>query len=276
MKKHLPFLTGVYTTAPGLSRSEGNIFDVDESYEEYIANKRRCREEGIGKYFCTHEFSERTAQAVADFLQQKITTEYPKLLTAKRDFDSICSQIQEDVAVIQLEKERDWLAAIHLCSPNHWDPRTKIGKPFDVIHTPVPEIDRTVKNYIVMLKMIVAKEPFTRFAWGIATDDRLNHHPEPPPGYHAEDWRGRRVVDDNTTFFVRVEKQQLIGLKEVNAFIFTIRTYFYKVDELSVEEQVALARAVNSMTSASLEYKGMSQFKDQLVSLLAKGSLRDI
>ncbi len=85
-----------------------------------------------------------------------------------------------------------------------------------------------------MLKMIIDKEPFTRFAWGISTDDRLNHHPEPPVGYDPEEWRGRKFSDQ---FFVRVERQNLIGLKEVDAFIFTIRTYFYDVEALNSEEK---------------------------------------
>jgi hypothetical protein len=262
MKRYLPFNTGVYTTAPGLSRSEGPIFDFDEQREIYFENKRRCRDEDINKYFCRYEFSGPTERAVVDFLR-------PFSKDQSSDFDTLCSQFQEDIAVVQLDGEKDWLAAIHLCSPNHWDPRTKIGKPFDEIHAPVPEITRTVKNYQVMLKMIIDKEPFSRFAWGIATDDRLNHHPEPPPGYDTNEWRGRRVVNENTEFFVRVEKQHLIGLKEVNAFIFTIRTYFYNVNELVRGEQAALAKAIDSMTPASLEYKGMTLLKDVLMKKLS-------
>lgn len=271
-------MTGVYTTAPGLlplSRSNQKIFDVDEHYADYISNKNRCRQEDITKYYATHNFSHATQKAVENFLFNQINSEYTGMLDFDGDsydslYDAICSHIQEDVAVVQMKDDKDWLTAIHLCSPNHWDPRTKIGKPFDSIHTPVPDISRTVKNYQVMLKMIIDKEPFTRFAWGIATDARLNHHPEPPPGHSTEEWRGRRVADDNTEFFVRVERQNLIGLKDVNAFIFTIRTYFYKVTELALEEKSALSRAVNSMSDASLEYKGMKLFKDQLISLLAE------
>jgi len=55
---------------------------------------------------------------------------------------------------------------------------------------------------------------------------------------------------------VRVERQNLIGLKEVNAFIFTIRTYFYNVADLSGDEKISLIKAVGSMTDAALEYKG--------------------
>jgi len=273
MNRYLPFMTGVYTTAPGLiplSRSNQKIFDVDEHYADYISNKNRCRAEDITKYHCTHNFSDATQHAVESFLMNRVNTEYPGLLDIQQEnypslFDAICSHLQEDVAVVQMKNETDWLTAIHLCSPNHWDPRTKIGKPFDSIHLPVPEIGRTVKNYQVMLKMIIEKEPFTRFAWGIATDARLNHHPEPPPGYNTQEWRGRRVADENTEFFVRVERQNLIGLQEVNAFIFTIRTYFYKVSELSFDEKSVLAKAVSSMTAASLEYKGMNLFKDRLI-----------
>lgn len=276
MKRYLPFTTGVYTTAPALiPLRDEKVFDVDEHYQDYIANKNQCRAEDITKYYCEHNFSGRTNRAVTDFLFSRLHEEYPNLLDFDRDtydslFDGICSHLQEDVAVIQLDGDKDWLTAIHLCSPNHWDPRTKIGRPFNEIHTPVPNIERTVKNYQVMLKMIVEKEIFTRFAWGIATDARLNHHPEPTDGYDATAWRGRRMAENNTGFFVRVERQNLIGLKEVNAFVFTIRTYFYKVSELSKDEKVALANAINSMNKESLDYKGMSGFKNELVSFLAK------
>jgi dimethylamine monooxygenase subunit A len=276
MKRYLPFTNGVYTTTPGLiPLRDEKIFDVDENYPEYIANKNHCRSEGITKYYCEHNFNQRTNRAVTDFLFNRIGTEYSGLLDFDGDsydslFDGICSHLQEDVAVIQLDGDKDWLTAIHLCSPNHWDPRTKIGRPFNEIHTPVPNIERTVKNYQVMLKMIVEKDIFTRFAWGVATDTRLNHHPEPPPGYNATMWKGRRAADETSEFFVRVERQNLIGLKDVNAFIFTIRTYFYPINELNGEEKISLAKAVNSMSNESLDYKGMNGFKGQLMSLLAE------
>ncbi len=298
MKPYLPFLSGTYSTAPGLSPlsragdAASFIFDIDETYQTYIDNKRACRNEGITKYHCVSAFDNETRSAVNDFLSQRMLKEYPDifersgnsiinkltsgLVPLREDelagytsvFDALCSQLQEDVAVVQMKDGKDWLTAIHLCSPNHWDPRSKIGRPFNEIHAPVPEIGRTVKNYQVMLQMILDKEPFTRFAWGIATDTRLNHHPEPPPGVSATDWRGRRIADDATEFFVRTERQTLVGLKSVGAFIFTIRTYFYKVTGLNEAEKLALKAAVLSMTDASLEYKGMIGFKAELLAAL--------
>lgn len=262
-------MSGVYSTAPGLvTLSRGaetsRVLDVDENYSSYIANKQRCRMEDITKYHCVHEFTDPTRKVVNEKLIELMTSEYPEVFKPEEIvdttgylslFDALCSRLQEDVAVVQMKGDNDWLTAIHLCSPNHWDPRTKIGRPFNDIHTPVPGIERTVKNYQVMLRMIIEKEPFVRFAWGIATDTRLNHHPEAPPGRDA----------NATEFFIRTERQNLVGLKQVDAFVFTIRTYFYKVADLDFDEKKKLAAAVNSMSPETLAYKGMTGLKDRLL-----------
>ncbi len=281
-------MSGVYTTAPGmtpLSRSTDTpkALDIDESYLSYLKNKEECRKEDITKYHCVHDFGDSTRTAVITSIVDRMTTEYPDVFQLSGDelrnlktgesislresshgtkyisvFDALCSQLQEDVAVVQMSGDKDWLTAIHLCSPNHWDPRTKIGRPFDQIHTPVPGIERTVRNYQVMLKMIIDKDPFTRFAWGISTDTRLNHHPESPSGR-----------DENANeFYVRVERQNLIGLKGVSAFIFTIRTYFYHLSELDEKERTTLGRAIESMPDETLTYKGMRGLKDRILQMI--------
>ncbi len=296
MRRFLPFLTGNYSTAPGLTPlsrgSDGftKVFDIDETYSKYIDNKVQCRAENLSKYHSTADWSQDTQESVTHYLTQQLLAEYPETFLKKDQrihisstgssfsldeievtkdgfvsvFDACCSHVPEDIAVVQLRGQQDKLVAIHLCSPNHWDPRTKVGKPFNEIHVPVPEIDRTVKNYSVMLRMVIDKGPFTRFAWGVSTDDRLNHHPEPPPGIGDQVWRGRRSDGEGTKFFIRVERQNLIGLADVDAFIFTIRTYFYPVNSLSGPERTALKQAVNTMSQASLQYKGMHALKDEL------------
>ncbi len=112
-------------------------------------------------------------------------------------------------------------------------------------------------HYFKMLLSAVNKGPFTRFAWGISTDTRLNHHPEAPTGWDKQEWAGRHI-EEGCDLFLRVEKQTLNGLPEVNAFFFTIRTYFYPVVELSLDERKALYTAVESMSQASQIYKGLA------------------
>ncbi len=295
--KYLPFLDGKYSVAPGLSPlhkagsgADALVFQIDETYPGYIENKSTCRKENIRKYYCEKDLFSSTIVRVNEYLVSQMIQEYPqffalrneddryifsnkktgKQLTWKDDwifvdgdayislFDALCCQLQEDFAICQLSGEKDWMAAIHLCAPNHWAAGEKTGKSFDLVHAPVPGMEKTIQHYFKMLLSVVQKGPFTRFAWGIATDTRLNHHPDPPPNTDPVYWKGRSMEAAGAGLFVRVERQNLIGFPQVNAFLFTIRTYFYAVDDLSREEKRLLLSAVESMSPQSLIYKGLA------------------
>jgi hypothetical protein len=295
--KYLPFLDGKYSTAPALSamakteRSQDQlVFQIDDQYDDYLFNKAECRREDIGKYYVEKELRNETLIAINQTIVRQLITEYPAIFTLessqnanflhntrtraalqwKEDwisiehpvytslFDALCSQVQEDVAICQLKEDRDWLAAIHLSAPNHWAPAEKIGRPFSAVHAVVPGMEKLNQQYFKMLVTAVQKGPFFRFAWGIATDTRLNHHPLPPPGIDPVDWQGRRVEADTSKIYLRVERQTITGIPACNAFLFTIRTYFYDIDELAPEEKTALFRAVEGMSPQSLEYKGLT------------------
>jgi hypothetical protein len=286
----LPFLSGVYSTGPGLvplsknGLPDNRVFDIDNNYEAYLANKSECRNH-LTKHFCTEKFQPATEAAACRFIAKELSRGYPNIFKFSDEgeqvlenkttgdalrwrentlpsrgkymslFDAISNQVQEDLAVFQLEDTSDWLAAIHLCSPNHWDPRDKVGRPFPEIHSPVPAMERTVSQYKPMLQSVISKGPFARYAWGIDRDDKLNHHPHGPnEGGAASD-----------KYFIRMERQHLVGLPEVNAFLFTIRTYLLDVDSLNGEERAALASAVRSMSPASLKYKRMDGYVEKLL-----------
>lgn len=298
--KYLPFLTGKYSTAPGLIAIDKNpvltekfIFQVDDQYTNYIENKTTCRKEDIYKYYATSRLSDTTIIAVNKYIVHQLIKEYPKEFTLKpaenvfllhnlilnetikwKDdwinvdddkyvslFDALCCQVQEDVAVVQLQGEENWLTAIHLCSPNHWSPTEKCGQNFEVIHAPIPGMDKTMQQHPKMLSAIIQKGPFTRFAWGIATDNRLNHHPTPPPEIDSDYWNGRLEGNDAIKFFIRTERQNLVGFASENAFLFTIRTYFYNIDELEKIEKELLWEAIETMPYDSKLYKGIDKME---------------
>jgi hypothetical protein len=306
--RYLPFLDGKYAVTPGLNAMtkadvrDQLVFQLDGQYAGFIDNKIRCREEDVRKYYVEENFSEPTTVAVNQFFVNRLIKEYPEVfvftfeerrfslfnkwtgdtLTWEEDwrncqqpgwhslFEALCHQVQEDIAVCQLEGERDWLAAIHLSAPNHWAPADKIGKPFRTVHGPVPGMEKLNQSYFKMLLTAVQKGPFFRFAWGIATDTRLNHHPEAPPGVDPAFWQGRRVATaPGEDICLRVERQTISGLPDRNAFFFTIRTYFYPVYSLSVEERKALVMAVEGMSAESLAYKGLIGALDNLRTCLA-------
>jgi len=296
--KYLPFLNGKYSTSPGLtlmekavSTADTLVFQIDDEYENYLTNKQACREEDLHKYYCEKILWEKTAAAVNWYIIQRLLKEHPNYFVLEKNhhywqlinkrtgtilrwnfdnelletsnylslFDALCNQVQEDMAICQVNRNEDWVAAIHLCAPNHWAPQDKIGKSFDAVHAPVADMEKTNKHYGKMLESVIHKGPFTRFAWGIATDTRLNHHPIAPPGINQDDWHGRTTAEGiQSKFYVRTERQNLVGFPGENAFLFTIRTYFYDLDMLERLEKMALLQALESMSAATLAYKGLT------------------
>src|SRR5690349_12774627 len=83
--RYLPFITGNYTTAPGLTplirgprQEDRQIFQVDSQYEHYITNKIECRREDIKKYYLEHEMNPETAVAVNRTIVRLLVAEHPE------------------------------------------------------------------------------------------------------------------------------------------------------------------------------------------------------
>ena len=168
-------------------------------------------------------------------------------------FDALASQVQEDLAIWKRRSgEEEWLAALHLCAPNHWSAEEKIGRPFKQVHGPVADFQKLAAASGPLVDQMIEKGPFVRFAWGVATDDELNHHPKKNSG---------REFDPSAPLLkLRIERQTLSGFAEVSASLFTIRTYFRDVAvDLSNQERESLSSAIDSMSPEALAYKGLSK-----------------
>lgn len=281
----------------GNGAREGKVFQFDAEYPRYRRAKEAARAERLEKYAprgirLDHE----VAAGVNRFIIESLTAEWPeyfqmrdagtldctlsaerivfdkdyRLLSVQgsppyRDlFDALASQVQEDLAIWRRDPDpagdpEGWLAAIHLCFPNHWAAEEKIGKPFNAVHQPVAGFQKLAKAAPSLVEMMVAKGPFVRFAWGVATDRELNHHP-------GNEFQGRAFDTMGPVLELRIERQTLTSFAEIGASLFTIRTYFLDVaEELSGEERVALGKAIESMTPESLVYKGLDGSKEAIL-----------
>ncbi|WP_017316609.1 heme-dependent oxidative N-demethylase family protein [Mastigocladopsis repens] len=185
--------------------------------------------------------------------------------------DALAAQVQEDITVICRSTDNsNWLSAVHLCYPNHWSAEEKIGNQFTTIHAPVAGIEKINRRASAIVNTMITREPMVRFSWGLSTDTRLNHHPEPPPDVPVNKWQGRQFNRDNPRLFIRIERQVIWGLPEYDAALFTIRTYFRDCAEIKKDIilRSKLSAAIKSMTQESLVYKGLAESKDSILAWL--------
>ena len=179
--------------------------------------------------------------------------------------------VQEDFAVLQLSNDNSqYLSLLHLCFPNYWSAQEKIGRDFVSIHGPVPGMNRINRQTQNILSAVLNKGPYVRFAWGLTTDRRLNHHPIPPYSYSDATWQGRSFDIKSPQLFVRTERQTIVGFPDQKSILFTIRTYFEDVHIIkkNMEMKKKLICAIESMGDDSVIYKGLTQSRTDIINWL--------
>ena len=179
---------------------------------------------------------------------QEIRHRYPHP-TYTTLFDAIVSQLQEDVCVMQ----HDELVAAHVCLPSWWSPQEKMGMSMGEMHAHVPGMDKTAYEHI--WNACLHKGPYLRYNWTLTDTPILNQHPSKDIG---KDF-------DKDELFLRIERQVLKGFPEIHAVLFLIRTYVGDVKTLDKHQRATLAYAVDNMTEAELEYKGLTDKKDDVI-----------
>ena len=187
-------------------------------------------------------------------------------------WDAMGAQTPEDLAIWRLNDDgSEQLEALHLNAPNHWAAGEKVGRTFAQVHTPVAHIETIVPWAVNLLTGVLKKGPFTRFAWGVGTDGRYNHHPEPAPGIDPKEWHGRSFNPAEPKLYARVERQVLWGFADLNRALFTIRTYFHDVGEMKRTHPEAvrgLAEAIETMSPQALVYKGLVHDRENILAWL--------
>lgn len=286
------------------------LFQFDNEFPHYRASLLSARAERLDKYYGTKNYPEQVAFAVSTFITDQLCDEHPDLfrqvvqsdgsrilhctmtgetlhLDARMTLqtatgssslmpvyasalDALASQIQEDLAVMVKHQSHHRLAAAHLCAPNHWAAEDKLGQDFAALHTPVPGMSTINQRGESLMGGIVAKGPYVRFAWGLATDRRLNHHPTPPPGTDSTNWGGRKFSRRAPELYLRVERQILWPLPDAQAVLFIIRTYFTDCQDIKRDprQHQALCAAIRSMSSPALHYKGLTGDRDVILAWL--------
>ena len=293
------FKTGLRVIKPD-DNSENKIFQFDTEWQKYRHAKMAARAERLDKYVNRHQLSPAAESRTILYVLNQLTREHPEHFeltysqnNARLDcylseeqlhfdqslqlinnnkyqntLDALCCQMQEDIAIVELCEQRDFIGYLRLCLPNHWAAEDKIGQTFIDAHLPVPEMDKIIQRAPRLIETLIHKGPFERFTWGIATDKRLNHHPIAPDGIEQAEWQGRKFNPDKPELNLRIEGQTTTGLPEVCAFIFTFRTYHRMVKDLPRDELTALKHAILTMPGAVKAYKGVHRQSDEICGYL--------
>lgn len=266
--RYLPFMHGVYDVKAGISafgkdfgngERDSQVFQIDEQFEVYRRVKRLAKS---SQHVLRDHLDLSTSMTISSWIQERFNKEHPDRAIITKpmelDPDGLSMFFQEDLAIMKLDKQgNNRLALLSVCMPSGWAPEDKVGKPFDVVHKPVPHIEPiSARQDSIAQLMVNATRGEVRFAWTVMTDAGLNHHPRrdrlrPNPSPLPEHPVGEPLL--------RVERQVIWGFPECRAALFLIRTYLYAFESLKEAERSALAQAVAGMSEASLGYKNMDR-----------------
>lgn len=178
--------------------------------------------------------------------------------------DALALAVQEDLVVMRSDGDAAGGHAelLHVCFPSAWDPAARAGADFAALHAPVPHGEVLRRSAPQLVRAMVARGPFVRYVWSLATDARLDRNPRRHGELHA-------AVAPAALWF-RVERQTVLPLPELRRALFTIRVYMAPLPSVltGAERRRTLAAAVASMDEALLAYKGIGQGRDELLAWL--------
>ncbi|MEA5603142.1 DUF3445 domain-containing protein [Nostoc sp. UHCC 0252] len=295
----------------GNTQADRQVFQIDDNFAHYRQIKLLARGERLSKYYQTCNYSQAVAGAIARLIINRLIQEHPQHFHCQRSrdntlkfhsqltketlyldselqlqqvegtvvpayastLDALATQVQEDLTIICRADASNWLGAVHLCYPNHWSAEEKIGKDFATIHAPVAGMEKINRRAGAIANTMITHKPMVRFAWGLSTDTRLNHHPKPPSGVSVSQWQGRSFDLQHPRLYLRIERQVIWGLPEYEAALFSIRTYFRDCSFVKKDSVLRskLYAAIQSMTPESLVYKGLVESKDSILEWLEEG-----
>lgn len=157
------------------------------------------------------------------------------------------------------------LVAACVCFPSSWSLAEKIGKPLDVIHRPVPQLNQKLAAPIgQFLRRMEPDIAWCRENWGLSRSPELNHHPN----------RGLPRLDALVKLddvWLRVERQALVALPHSESVLFGIRVEVYPLGEVFNDPAAreGLRRALATMPSDVAEYKGLGLARSRIIGLLS-------
>jgi hypothetical protein len=237
------------------------IIQSDSQFEKFFEHKKNCLQADSKNYFIKENKKVCIKNAISD-LSLLIGRE-------ERSFSSLSSRLQEDLVVVCLEGDDNWVEAASICFPNGWDALGAVGKSFDHVHKKVPNIKNIVYGGRTkkMIKAIIESSYcFERVgAISINTSPEWIRHPA-----QADPREPFTANTDN--LYIRFERQVCKGYQEigensssVSGFVFLIKTYMLSFDRLTDHQKLCFLRTVKENPKGLYYHGWIAQYQKLLL-----------
>ena len=179
---------------------------------------------------------------------------YTRPLGSKKyGLEETARMVQEDLCILRRRDDGWNLRAAAVCFPSYWSLKEKMGKPLDVIHSPVPQLTPTINGVITSkLDALEKSKPVERFNWTL-TDDMELYQPSPV--------RKSSIETDLHKILTRVERQTMLLLRSGD-ILFTIRTYLNSLGTILQDRElsIGLHDSILNTDPEVLNYRGIDRF----------------
>jgi hypothetical protein len=245
-----PIRGGRYEVSPGLRRmdlSHEQIFWLPDGWEDQVHAKWRYAARRSPCWVAEGADPE-VIDDVLLWAGSRFLEEHPgrRLQMGCR----LGMQVPEDLAIVQETPKGNRVVYLHVSFPNGWRPSEKIGGSFASVHAPVAHFDRMAAAEARIVRSMIDRGPFERFAWGVHVETELDRADLP------DRWPGCSLPD----VVFRVERQTTRGFPEHRAALFTIHTLTTPLRDLKCGQRLSLADALESMDEEARAYKGLDVF----------------
>ncbi len=182
--------------------------------------------------------------------------------------------VQDDLVLMRRREDGWQIAAAHLSFPSSWSLKEKFGRPMEEVHAAVPGFQAGTRNATLVNRIfdgLHPDQPAERFNWSINWRHALFH---PQTAKLPVEPSSTAVAADRA--IVRVERQTLHKLPVSGDIVFTIRIYLdairaFATHPTGAELAERLAAQLEALTEAQVNYKGLAEKRDELVSCLRGG-----
>jgi len=253
------------------------IFQIDGKFHDYRKSKKLLKTS-----FACQDITDSILSPINIYMIHRLLMEYPNhfglerynfrsYITGKEMgvnarpkefFQFIANQVQEDLVIhcVDPKAKKDWAAVIELSHPNGWSAEGAIGRNFEYIHQGVPNIKKLIpKSYAMALNLTQLSSPIERVgAISFRDNTKLNRHPDV----------AKSCEFNPQGLWMRFERQTATGFPELNAFLFTIKTYFIAVNNSDKNKRDIIIKALEADHSKTYHSNFLDENKERILKWL--------